>query len=331
MTDANGRDDLLVVKDLVKHFPVKKGPFSRTNLSVRAVDGVSFAIPRGKTLSLVGESGCGKTTTGRLVLQLLEPTSGSVVFDGQELGHLGRTQLRNMRKHAQIIFQDPFGSLNPRMSVFAALDEAMFIHRLGDKKQRRERVFELLNLVGLPPESAGRYPHEFSGGQRQRIGIARALAVEPELIVCDEPVSALDASIQAQILNLLSDLQDKLGLTYLFIGHDLSVIQHISNYVAVMYLGRIVELAPVDAIFSASVHPYTRALLGAVPIPDPHQRRKRIFLQGDVPSPMDPPKGCHFGPRCPDFQESCAQRDTTLQEVAPGHTVACHIHAPPKQ
>ncbi len=328
MKDPNGRDDLLVVTDLVKHFPVKKGPFSRTNLSVRAVDGVSFAIPKGQTLSLVGESGCGKTTTGRLVLQLIEPTSGSVVFDGHEVGRLGRTQLREMRKHAQIIFQDPFGSLNPRMSVFAALDEAMFIHKLGDKKQRRERVFELLNLVGLPPESAGRYPHEFSGGQRQRIGIARALAVEPELIVCDEPVSALDASIQAQILNLLSDLRDKLGLTYLFIGHDLSVIQHISNYVAVMYLGRIVEMAPVDTIFSAPVHPYTRALLRAVPIPDPHQRRKRIFLQGDVPSPMDPPKGCHFGPRCLDFKESCAQRDTTLQEIAPGHTVACHVHAP---
>ena len=328
MTEEDVQDDLLVVSDLTVHFPVKKGIISRTVGHVRAVDGVSFRIPRGKTLSLVGESGCGKTTTGRLVLQLLDATAGVVMFDGAETRGLRGGSLRAMRKRMQIIFQDPFSSLNPRMSVFSTLEEPLIIHKLGEKTRRRERVYELLELVGLPSESAGRYPHEFSGGQRQRIGIARALAVQPDLIVCDEPVSALDVSIQAQILNLLKDLQDKLNLTYLFIGHDLSVIQHISDFVAVMYLGRIVEMAPVDTIFDRPVHPYTQALSRAIPVTDPHKRRKRIILEGDVPSPMNPPPGCHFGPRCPDFRPSCRERDTMLVEIGTGHKVACHVHAP---
>jgi len=319
---------LLEVRDLVKHFPVRKGVFSRVAGQVRAVDGVSFEVHAGKTLALVGESGCGKTTTGRAVLRLIEPTSGSVRFEGDEVTILNQRDLRRLRRKMQIVFQDPYSSLNPRMTVHAVLAEAMGVHGLAARAARRGRVEELLGLVGLPPEAADRYPHEFSGGQRQRIGIARALAVEPSLIVADEPVSALDVSIQAQILNLLEDLQARLGLTYLFIGHDLSVVRHIADDVAVMYLGRIVEIGPVEQIFEAPQHPYTRALLSAVPQPDPQRARKRILLQGDVPSPINPPGGCPFHPRCPEAQAECATRQQSLVAHGPEHRVACHVHAP---
>lgn len=321
-------DELLIVKDLTKHFPIKKGVFSRTVGAVRAVDGISFSIPRGSTLSLVGESGSGKTTAGRSLLRLIEPTEGAVIFDGIDLTSLNSKGLRALRKRVQLIFQDPFGSLNPRMTVYSVLSEAMKAHNIGDRESRRSRCFELLELVGLPPEAADRYPHEFSGGQRQRIGIARALAVEPELIVADEPVSALDVSVQAQILNLLQELQEKLGLTYLFIGHDLSVIRHISSMVAVMYLGRIVEIGSADDIFERPVHPYTKALLSAVPKTEPGRNKGRTILSGDVPSPIDPPSGCPFHPRCPDAVASCAQQGVNLVEYRVGHRVACSIHAP---
>jgi oligopeptide/dipeptide ABC transporter ATP-binding protein len=322
--------DLLVVENLVKHFPVRKGVFSRSVGAVRAVDGVSFRIPRGETLSLVGESGSGKTTTGRAILRLIEPTSGSVWFDGIEVTGLERKALRALRKRMQVIFQDPYGSLNPRMTVYSVLAEALAAHQIAVRAERRERVFALLDMVGLPPEAADRYPHEFSGGQRQRIGVARALAVSPDLVVADEPVSALDVSIQAQILNLLQDLQEKLGLTYLFIGHDLSVVRHISDRVAVMYLGRIVEVGRVADIFERHRHPYTRALLSAVPVPDPKTKRHRILLPGDVPSPINPPSGCPFHPRCPDAQPECAVREQRLTEIIPGHEAACAIHVPPQ-
>ena len=328
MNAADRDEPILVVEGLVKHFPVKKGVFSRTAGAVRAVDGVSFAIPRGKTLSLVGESGSGKTTAGRSILRLSEPTAGRVVFNGLELQELSHNELRAARKSMQLIFQDPFGSLNPRMTVYSMLAEALAAHNIVPRDQRRERVNHLLDLVGLSPEAANRYPHEFSGGQRQRIGIARALAVEPELIVADEPVSALDVSIQAQILNLLEDLQQRLGLTYLFIGHDLSVVRHISDLVAVMYLGKIVEVGPVESVFERPIHPYTEALLSAVPVPDPTRKGKRIILEGDVPSPINPPSGCAFHPRCPKAQDSCASTGQSLTEIAPGHRVACHIFAP---
>ena len=320
--------DLLIVRDLVKHFAVRKGVFSRITGHVRAVDGISFRIPRGATLSLVGESGSGKTTVGRAILRLIEPTSGEVHFDGINLLQQQRAALRALRKRMQIIFQDPYGSLNPRMTVYSVLAEAFAAHRIAPRAARRERVYELLDLVGLPPEAADRYPHEFSGGQRQRIGIARALAVEPDLIVADEPVSALDVSIQAQILNLLEDLQRKLGLTYLFIGHDLSVVRHISDTVAVMYLGRLVEMGPVDAVFERPVHPYTRALLAAVPVPEPARGRRRIVLRGETPNPINPPSGCPFHPRCPDARPECAQRPAPRIGLAPGRQVACPIHAP---
>lgn len=319
---------LLQVEHLVKHFPVKSGVFSRTVGAVRAVDDISFSIPRGTTLSLVGESGSGKTTAGRSILRLIEPTSGTISFDGVDLARLAPAELRQLRKRVQIIFQDPYGSLNPRMTVYSVLAEAMKAHQIGDPAHRRERCYELLDLVGLPPEAADRYPHEFSGGQRQRIGIARALAVEPDLIVADEPVSALDVSVQAQILNLLKDLQEKLGLTYLFIGHDLSVIRHVSHAVAVMYLGRIVEIGPVETIFESPVHPYTRALLSAVPEAQPARRRERVILQGDIPSPINPPSGCHFHPRCPDAVPACALGEVGLVAVSAGHRAACRVHAP---
>jgi len=323
--------NLLDVRDLVMHFPVKKGAFSRVVDYVKAVDGISFAIPRGKTLSLVGESGSGKTTAGRALLRLIEPTAGTVLFDGVDVCSLPKKEMRAMRKRMQVIFQDPFGSLNPRMTVGSMVSEAIFAHTRLEKSARRERVAELLEQVGLSPEAADRYPHEFSGGQRQRIGVARALAVEPDLIVADEPVSALDVSVQAQILNLLEDLQDQLGIAYLFIGHDLSVIRHISDYVAVMYLGRIVEAGPVDAIFNNPIHPYTKSLLSAVPVPDPRRKPDRIILSGDVPSPINPPGGCPFHPRCPSAEATCRTRVQTLVEVEPGHTAACHVFAPPEE
>ncbi len=321
-------NELLTVEGLVKHFPVRKGVFSRVAAQVRAVDGISFGIPCGETLSLVGESGSGKTTAGRCILRLIEPTAGRVVFDGIDVTQLDRRELRRLRKRIQIIFQDPFGSLNPRMTVHSVLSEALRAHGLRRGAACRERVDELLGLVGLSPEAAHRYPHEFSGGQRQRLGIARALAGEPDLIVADEPVSALDVSVQAQILNLLEDLQARFGLTYLFIGHDLSVVRHISDYVAVMYLGRIVEIGAAADIFALPVHPYTRALLSAAPNPDPALRRKRILLEGDVPSPINPPPGCPFHPRCPEARPECAVREQRLVAVANEHRAACHVHAP---
>jgi len=319
---------LLEVKDLEMHFPVRKGVFSRVCGAVRAVDGVSFSIAAGKTLSLVGESGSGKTTTGRALLRLIEPTAGEVYFAGENVTHANKEELRTLRKQMQIIFQDPFGSLNPRMTVYGMLSEIFQAHRLALRDQWRERVEALLNLVGLPQETANRYPHEFSGGQRQRIGIARALAVEPKLIVADEPVSALDVSIQAQILNLLEELQERLGLAYLFIGHDLSVVRHISDDVAVMYLGKIVEIGPKTDIFEKPVHPYTRALLSAAPMADAGAKRQRIVLHGDVPSPIAPPPGCAFHPRCPDAQPQCRQITPTLESVGEAHQAACLVHAP---
>jgi len=323
-------ENLLTVEDLAVYFPVRKGVFSQIAGYVHAVDGVTFDIPKGKTLSLVGESGSGKTTTGRAILRLIEPTRGKVVFNGVHLSEVDQKELRSMRKEMQIIFQDPYGSLNPRMTVYSMISEALATHNLRPKDQRKERVMELLEMVGLPPEAANRYPNEFSGGQRQRIGIARALAVEPSLIVADEPVSALDVSIQAQILNLLKDLQDKLELTYLFIGHDLSVIQHISDFVAVMYLGRIVEIGSSAEIFDNPVHPYTKALLSAVPVPDPSVRTERQVLTGDIPSPLNPPSGCHFHPRCPECESRCEKDATQLVDLDGSHRAACHVHAAPK-
>lgn len=328
MPNENSDSPLLVVDNLVKHFPVTKGVFSRQVGAVRAVDGVSFAVPKGKTLSLVGESGCGKTTTGRCILRLLEPTAGRIVFSSVRVDEAGKSELRALRRSMQIIFQDPYGSLNPRMTVYSMLAEILRTHDLVPKAKRRDRIYELLDLVGLAPESADRYPHEFSGGQRQRIGIARALAVEPDLIVADEPISALDVSIQAQILNLMHDLQERLGLTYLFISHDLSVVRHVSDVVAVMYLGRIVEMGSVPDIFDEPLHPYTKALLAAVPVPDPERKRERITLPGDVPSPLNPPPGCHFHPRCPDAKAACSHKEQALVQVSEGHWVACDIHAP---
>jgi oligopeptide/dipeptide ABC transporter ATP-binding protein len=314
---------LLRVDAIVKHFPVQAGLFGRGGKVIHAVDGVSFDLGRGEPLALVGESGCGKSTVGRLVLRLLEPTGGKVWFEGSDIGSLDSQALRAQRRRMQIIFQDPYASLNPRMTVGQTLTEPLALHGLAAGR-RSERVAELLGLVGLARGHADRYPHEFSGGQRQRIGIARALAVEPELIVCDEPVSALDVSIQAQVINLLSDLQDRLGLAYLFIAHDLAVVKHIASMVAVMYLGRIVEYGPKDRIFGEPRHPYTQALLSAVPLPAPGFRRHRMILQGDVPSPIAPPSGCHFRTRCPHAQAACAASQPPLAGTAV-HRVACHV------
>ena len=317
---------LLRVENLKKYFQVRRGVLSRVTGYVRAVDDISFEIRGRETLSLVGESGSGKTTTGRTILRLMEPTDGQVHFDEIDVFALQGNQLRALRRRMQIIFQDPYGSLNPRMTVAAMVGEPIAIHRLVPKKRRRDRIVEILELVGLEAEHLNRYPHEFSGGQRQRIGIARALAVEPELIVADEPVSALDVSIQAQILNLLEDLQDKLGLTYLFIAHDLSVVRHISNEVAVMYLGKIVERAPVDELFSNPLHPYTVALLSSVPIPDPAARTEHTPLEGDMPSPINPPSGCRFNTRCPRVMQRCREVEPGLEGRQAGHYVACHLY-----
>ena len=325
----NGSQPLLEVRDLTKYFPVVRGAIFRREVgSVRAVDGISFSIRPNETLGLVGESGCGKTTTGNAVLQLETPTSGEVIFEGRNLVELPVAEQRRARRHMQMIFQDPFGSLNPRMTVGKIIEEPLGVHKIGDSRQdRRDRVAELLHLVGLSPNHSVRYPHEFSGGQRQRIALARALAVQPTFLVCDEPVSALDVSIQAQIINLFLDLQDQLGVAYLFISHDLKVVRQISDRIAVMYLGRIVELAPSADLYAHPLHPYSRALLSAVPVPDPdvEANRKRIILAGDVPSPVDPPSGCHFHPRCPWAAERCSVEDPVQREISPGRFVACHL------
>jgi oligopeptide transport system ATP-binding protein len=320
-------EPLLRVSNLTKAFPLTGGLLGRQAGSVQAVDGVDFHIDRSETLGLVGESGCGKSTTGRCVLRLIEPSSGEIRFEGKDVRSLDAGELRLLRRDIQIIFQDPYASLNPRMSVGAIVGEALTIHQLTKtRRQFEERVVNLLETVGLQADHMGRHPHEFSGGQRQRVGIARALAVEPKLIVCDEPVSALDVSIQAQVINLLEDLQEKFGIAYLFIAHDLSVVEHISDRVAVMYLGRIVETAPARELYAMPLHPYTEALLSAVPIPDPKVKRQRIRLQGEVPSPISPPSGCHFHPRCPIAQlPLCSSKPPALEQKSDGHWVACHL------
>ncbi|MDT7777595.1 MAG: oligopeptide transport system ATP-binding protein [Acidobacteriota bacterium] len=319
--DAEGkvaREELVRVRALFKHFPLEG-----SDDVVRAVDGVTFEIFRGETLGLVGESGCGKSTVGRCLLRLIEPTRGEVEFEGRDVLATRGGELRRLRREMQIIFQDPYASLNPRMKVRDIVSEPLVIHGIGDKAERRERVAELLRRVGLDPDYMNRYPHEFSGGQRQRIGIARALALNPKLIVADEPVSALDVSVQAQVVNLLEDLQKEFSLTYLFISHGLAVVVHISDRVAVMYLGRIVEVTTAEELYSNPLHPYTRALLSAIPVPDPTRKRERIVLKGDVPTPINPPSGCRFHTRCPEAIPECSHIDPDLREVAPGHTVAC--------
>jgi oligopeptide/dipeptide ABC transporter ATP-binding protein len=314
---------LLEVRNLKKHFPINRGIFSKTVGYVRAVDGVSLDIQKGETLGLVGESGCGKTTAGRTILRLIEATSGAVKFDGQDVLNLDKRALRALRRRMQIIFQDPYSSLNPRMTIGGMLGEALKIHKLTNGRNTGDRIAELLDTVGLRPDYARRYPHEFSGGQRQRIGIARALAVNPEFIVADEPVSALDVSIQAQIINLLQDLQVQFGLTYLFVAHDLSVVKHISTRVAVMYLGKIVEIADSGDLYANPQHPYTRALLSAVPVADPRVKNQRTILKGDVPSPANIPSGCPFHPRCPEREDACTQTIPDLLDIEANHSVAC--------
>jgi len=322
MSNANGKE-LVKVRDLVKYFPVRGGVLRRVIDWVQAVDGVSFTIREGETLGLVGESGCGKSTLGRTMLHLIEPTRGSVEFDGQDIFSLRKQALKSLRRYMQIIFQDPYASLNPRKPVGDSIIAGLEIHDIGTPQERREMVRDILRKVGLEEYHAHRYPHEFSGGQRQRIGIARALALRPKFIVCDEPVSALDVSIQAQVLNLLQDLQEEFGLTYLFIAHNLSVVEHISDRVAVMYLGKIVELAPRWELFEKPLHPYTQALISAIPIPKPNLERERIILEGEVPSPRNPPLGCRFHPRCPVAMDRCSEEEPDFPEVGPDHWVGC--------
>lgn len=317
--------DFLVVEDLKKYFPVRSGLLQRVTAWVKAVDGVSFTVREGETFGLVGESGCGKTTVGRTILRLVPPTGGTVYFDGEDIFRLRRRELKAMRRNMQIVFQDPYSSLDPRMPVGETIAEGMAIHGIGTPKERPEIIAELLQKVGMNPYHARRYPHEFSGGQRQRIGIARALALQPKFIVCDEPVSALDVSVQSAVLNLLRSLQREFGLTYLFIAHNLSVVEHISDRVGVMYLGKMVEVADRETLFRNPMHPYTQALMSAIPIPNPKAKRERIVLTGDVPSPLNPPKGCRFHPRCPLAVDICQQVEPVFEQKAADHWVACHL------
>jgi oligopeptide/dipeptide ABC transporter ATP-binding protein len=320
-------DTILEVKDLVKHFPMGGGLFGRGQKIVHAVNGINFKVKRGETLGIVGESGCGKSTAGRTIIRLYEPTSGQIFFEGQDVTKAHGSDLLNLRRKMQMIFQDPYASLNPRMTVGDIVGEGLDIHKLASGQARTDRIYELLEVIGLNPEHANRFPHEFSGGQRQRIGIARALSVNPRLIICDEPISALDVSIQAQIVNMLEELQEKMGLTYLFIAHDLSMVKHISHRIAVMYLGRIVELTDSYELYKNPQHPYTKALLSAIPIPDPRVEatRKRIVVQGSVPSPIDPPSGCYFRTRCPYVKGICAEEVPQLKELGNNHVAACHL------
>ena len=319
-------DEILIeVKNLKKYFPITGGVFSRKTNWVKAVDGVDFSIRRGETMGLVGESGCGKTTLGRVILLIEEPSEGEILFEGKNILNFNWKKIRSLRREMQVIFQDPYSSLNPRKTVGSTIEEPYIIHNIGDKKERRERVMHYLNVVGLRPEHYDRYPHEFSGGQRQRIGIARALALNPKLIVCDEPVSALDVSIQSQVINLLNDLQEEFNLTYLFVSHDLNLVEHISDRLIVMYLGRVVELAGSIDLYQHPYHPYTNALLSASPVADPTVSRKRIILKGEVPSPINPPLGCHFNTRCPYVQERCrVDPPPQLEELSPGHYARCY-------
>lgn len=324
-TPMNARKDLVTVNNLVKYFPIRAGFFQRVVAQVKAVDDVSFTIKEGECLGMVGESGCGKTTVGRTMLRLIEATSGSVTFDGTDVLKLRGREMKSMRSNMQIIFQDPYASLDPRVPIGESVMEGLRIHGIGTPRQRFEIAIEMLRKVGLEDYHARRYPHEFSGGQRQRIGIARALALNPRFIICDEPVSALDVSIQSQVLNILKDLQKQLNLTYLFIAHNLSVVEHISDRVAVMYLGKMVELTTREELFVNPLHPYTQALLSAIPVPDPRMRRERIILKGDVPSPVNPPKGCRFHPRCPFAMDVCKEKEPVFKEASPGHMVACWL------